>query len=290
MRWSIEMFDYSRSGRIGGGVALVYHSEFTVKKISYCERSSFEMSEWTLEGEQSSRLSVIYRPPYSAKHPVTTGVFISEFAEYLESFILCTEPVLICGDFNIHIDNSADPDGEVFCDLLTSMGLKQHVNTHTQIRGHTLDLIITRTTDSIVVDKPIADSFLSDHATIVCHLKMPKVDLSIKTVSYRKMKSIDLGLFKTDKCASNLSQDTPTTLKVHLTPFSFFFKITCCILWSFSPQKFFDFLCPMEMSKIAIKCRHVGDSGIDPWSLQLGHGTSYPTSRTLLICVLLILL
>ena len=209
-----KMFDYSRSGRKGGGIALVYRSEFTVKKISYCERSSFEMSEWTLKGEQSSRmrLSVIYRPPYSAKHPVTTGVFISEFAEYLESFVLCTEPVLICGDFNIHVDNPADPDGEAFCDLLASMGLKQHVDTPTQIHGHTLDLIITRTTDSIVVDRPMADSFLSDHATVTCHLKMAKADLSIKTVSYRKTKSIDLDLFKTDICASNLSLDAPTTL------------------------------------------------------------------------------
>ena len=92
------------------------------------------------------------------------------------------------------------------------MGLKQHVDTPTQIHGHTLDLIITRTTDSIVVDRPMADSFLSDHATVTCHLKMAKADLSIKTVSYRKTKSIDLDLFKTDICASNLSLDASTTL------------------------------------------------------------------------------
>ena len=29
-------------------------------------------------------------------------------------------------------------------------------------------------------------------------------------------------------------------LKVHLTPFSFFLKMTCCILLSFSPNKYFD--------------------------------------------------
>ena len=47
-------------------------------------------------------------------------------------------------------------------------------------------------------------------------------------------------------------------LKVHLTPFSFFLKMTCCILWSFSPNKYFDLSkSSMEMSKIAIKCRHV---------------------------------
>ena len=38
------------------------------------------------------------------------NTFIAEFAEYLESFVVCTEPVLICGEFNIHVDNQANPN------------------------------------------------------------------------------------------------------------------------------------------------------------------------------------
>ena len=50
----------------------------------------------------------MYRPPYSLTHPVTTGVFFMEFAEYLESVILSSVPLLITGDFNIHAVDVAD--------------------------------------------------------------------------------------------------------------------------------------------------------------------------------------
>ena len=35
-----------------------------------------------------ARLSIIYRRPYSAQHPVTPNTFMEEFASYLESIIL----------------------------------------------------------------------------------------------------------------------------------------------------------------------------------------------------------
>ena len=41
--------------------------------------------------------------PYSSKDPVTTALFSEEFTTYLESFIMSPEPLLITGDFNIHI-------------------------------------------------------------------------------------------------------------------------------------------------------------------------------------------
>ena len=46
------------------------------------------------------------------------------------------------------------------------MSLKQHVSLPTHVHGHVLDLIITRLSDTIVLDAPIIDSFLSDHATV----------------------------------------------------------------------------------------------------------------------------
>ena len=34
---------------------------------------------------------------------------MTEFAAYLESVVLCAETLLICGDFNIHVDVYDDP-------------------------------------------------------------------------------------------------------------------------------------------------------------------------------------
>ena len=46
---------------------------------------------------------IIYRIPYSSKDPVTTATFSEEFTTYLESFIMSLEPLLITGDYEIHI-------------------------------------------------------------------------------------------------------------------------------------------------------------------------------------------
>ena len=210
-----KVFDHPRTDQWkGGGTALVCCSNFTVEKICPRDWSSFEISEWTLENERSSRLrlSIIYRPPYSAYHPVTVSVFLNEIAEYLESVILCSEPVMICGDFNIHADNPADHNTVALYDLFNSMGLKQHVDSPTQVHGHVLDLIVTRSSDNIILDTPVSDSFLSDHATVLCDLKMIKSKLIVKDVMFRKLKSINMDAFKHDLCTSDLLTDTPSHL------------------------------------------------------------------------------
>ena len=60
------------------------------------------------------------------------------------------EPLILPGDFNFHMDVASDVDAQVFSNLLTSMGLKQHVTVQTHISGHTLDLLITRENDPVI--------------------------------------------------------------------------------------------------------------------------------------------
>ena len=72
----------------------------------------------------------------------------------LESIILSTEPILIVGDFNLHVDADGDAAAGDLLDILESMGLEQHVTGPTHNLGHTLDLIITRQFDSIIKNGP----------------------------------------------------------------------------------------------------------------------------------------
>ena len=46
---------------------------------------------------------IIYRIRYSSKDPVETATFSEKFTTYLESFIMSPEPLLIAGDFEIHV-------------------------------------------------------------------------------------------------------------------------------------------------------------------------------------------
>ena len=66
---------------------------------------------------------------------------------------------MIVGDFNIHVNDANDPEAAIFLDLLDSMNLKKLVTEHTHQRGHTLDLIITRETDSVVHGIPSIGRF-----------------------------------------------------------------------------------------------------------------------------------
>ena len=62
----------------------------------------------------SVRLVVIYRPPYSSSHPRTVGMFVTEFAELLESVVMTAKPLVLAGDFNIHVNIMTDNDAAQF--------------------------------------------------------------------------------------------------------------------------------------------------------------------------------
>ena len=75
------------------------------------EKTSFEFAEYiVISGSNKVKVAIIYRTPYSEKHPVTVSTFLGEFAEYLESIVMLSERLLIVGDMNIHVDVPDDPD------------------------------------------------------------------------------------------------------------------------------------------------------------------------------------
>ena len=107
---------------------------------------------------------------------------------------------------------SSEPDDARFLELLTSMGLEQHVDKPTHISGQTLDLIITRCSDSLLCAKPIADYLFSDHITVLCDLTWGKPPPKVKQVSYRKIKHIYREKLQAELSYSELCQNTPNTL------------------------------------------------------------------------------
>ena len=64
-----------------------------------------------------------------------------------------------------------------------------HDSTHE--KSHTLDLIITRSSDRIISSRPVADELFSDHFSISCTLSLPNTQLQIKEVNIRP-KNFDL--------------------------------------------------------------------------------------------------
>ena len=212
---SYKISDHPRIGRRGGGVALLYRNSLNVVKIDAGERKSFEFSEWTVQLPSSHdlRVVILYRPPYSDEHKVTTSTFFVEFCNYLESIVLSKEQLLIVGDFNIHVDVLDDNDSIKLLDLLESFGLQQHVSQATHTHGHTLDLIITRQTDQIIKTAPHVDRFISDHASILCSLHSIKPSLTVRSISYRKLKAINMESLNKELSTTGLCQAPPNDLE-----------------------------------------------------------------------------
>ena len=102
-------------GYRGGGTGLIFRDSLHVKMVDAGGKDSFEFSEWLVSCLGCSlRLLIVYRPPYSTEHKVTVSVFLREFSDYLESFVLSKEQILIAGDFNIHVDDTRDVDTVTF--------------------------------------------------------------------------------------------------------------------------------------------------------------------------------
>ena len=100
-----KMMNHSRVGRTSGGTALlINYSPFWFQKVDGGDKVSFECWEWIVDCRSCKlMILIIYTKPDSFKDPVTTASLSEKFTTYLESFIMSPEPLLITGDFNIHI-------------------------------------------------------------------------------------------------------------------------------------------------------------------------------------------
>lgn len=66
-----------RSDRKGGGTALLFRDNISVRKVNCATVESFELSEYFVTaGSLHFRLALVYRPPDSTNHPVTVNAFI----------------------------------------------------------------------------------------------------------------------------------------------------------------------------------------------------------------------
>ena len=193
-----------QSNRSGGGTGILFRDSFDASLVDGKEHDSFEFSEWILKTtNRSIRIVAVYRPSSSS-----ASVFFDEFSSYLENIVMCPQPLVIAGDFNFQMDLVHSKDAVSFNEFLETFGLSQYVSVPTHIFGHILDLIITRSTNDLILGPINATLPLSDHFFVECFIRFPSPSISSKSVSYRKLKSIDIDAFKSDITSSVLCSNT----------------------------------------------------------------------------------
>jgi len=110
----------------------------------------------------------------------------------MEKFVPASSRLFVVGDFNFHVDDTTNPDAKRFSSLLAAMDLQQHVRQPTHIRGHTLDLVITRRSENhLIAAVESLDMDLSDHYPVLCDLRFPKPSPVRESIVYRKLRNID---------------------------------------------------------------------------------------------------
>ena len=124
---------------------------------------------------------------------------------------MSNEPLVLLGDFNIHVDVPTDMDAIQFRDLLDSMGLQQHVERPTHIHGHTLDLLITRQSD-VIAKEPEIERYFSDHAVVLCDLATAVSASKVTHAEFWRLRAINKQQFLEDIRNSSLCRDPPDTL------------------------------------------------------------------------------
>ena len=66
-----RLFHCPRTDRRGGHTALLCRESLNVRRLSAGEKTSFEFSEYMIDGlSLQLRLVIVYRPPYSTAHPL----------------------------------------------------------------------------------------------------------------------------------------------------------------------------------------------------------------------------
>ena len=167
--------NFSRqSQNLGAGTGILFRDSINVSLVDGKENKSFEYFEWIVKvHHRSMRHIIVYRPPYSSLHPVSASAFFDEFSQFLESVFMCPEVLVFSGDFNLHLDDLRDNNAKKFMDLLETFSLSQHVSCPTHLSGHTLDVIITRSSDDVVLASPKATFPISDHFIVQCPIGFP---------------------------------------------------------------------------------------------------------------------
>ena len=211
------------TGHQGGGVAIIFRSFLKITRF-LCPLplpKSFEfMTSKLTSGNKQFILINIYRPPtFTETDPTTkmrttkdlTSLFFAEFQTLLEYFISSPSELIITGDFNIHTESN-DAHTKTFSDILSSFDLHQHVSFPTNDYGHAIDLVITRSSSTLVKNLSHHDTHLTDHEAVSfkfsTHTRLP----TQRTLTrFRSFKDLDLPAFRSDILSSPLYTDPATT-------------------------------------------------------------------------------
>jgi len=177
-----------------GGVVIAASNSIRLQPINVGgPRTTFEHVCGRVSSRgQSCVILVAYRPGSAA----VCNTFFDELSDILSHLATFDSPVIVAGDFNIHLQRADDPHSHRFVDTLAMYGLQSRVQSVTHDRGGWLDVVATRI-DLPAPSVDVLDPGFSDHRLLqwTSHLHLPAP--SYRQVTSRPWRNIDIVSFNT---------------------------------------------------------------------------------------------
>ena len=210
----------------GGGVGIfISNSIKKIAKQKCVDWNTFELLQVNCEIEgRKCILIVVYRPPSTV-----TREFIDEFRLFLESVDMVSTNVLICGDFNLWIDDSDNASVIAFVEMMDSYNLVNKVHEATSIGGHILDLVFCDIDRDPVQDLNVDEvcTISPVHKLVTFKLAYVKECSQKKKISFRLRKNFhpellvdsisnEISLKRLDNCEHALLNEKCVTCFIKL--------------------------------------------------------------------------
>jgi hypothetical protein len=154
----------------GGGVALIRKTTCYAQRVTFqCNFSTFEYvsAEFRYLGHHLIVISL--RRPGS--DPVSAQ-FFDEVTKLVDNLSVYICPVMVLGDFNIHVEQLCNALVSQFLSILERFDMRQQVDCPTHRLHGVLDLVITQCTSMVAV-ADVQEHLLSDHSVVYGSVTWP---------------------------------------------------------------------------------------------------------------------
>ena len=196
-------FQPRRGSKRGGGVCVLFKPCLNIDKCNISTNyKSFEVLQTTIKSSHTRLcVSTFYRTgQLSVKKRKD---FLNEFEMYIDSLLHLEGEHILCGDLNIHVEDTSSIITTSLLSITESFGFSQIVNESTHREGGILDLLFLRNSgackdiakQSLFVHD-VCFSVTSDHSFVECLVPFFKdAPKPPEVKSYRNFKDISAELF-----------------------------------------------------------------------------------------------
>ena len=185
--------------RRGGRIGLLHKKTLKLLDVEKEEYETFELASARVQVKNKTfKVYGIYHPPPSPINRHTNLQFVEELSEKMSIKLVDDLDILITEDLNIAMNQEEDSDKELLDDWINSNNLRNLVNFSTHHSSNILDLMIVRSTQSMIASNVSPSEYFSDHREVNAILSFPKPLLEHQTKSIRSKKRVNVEALKCD--------------------------------------------------------------------------------------------